>query len=450
MLTTETIVALATPSGESAIGIIRVSGPASLSLCASALGVPSPTPRHATLAKYHNLQGVKLDHVLFTYFADQASYTGEPLLEIACHGNPYLLHRILDDLLERGCRMAEPGEFTKRAFLNGKLDLAQAEAVIDVIHARSDAALAAAQKQLSGTIGRRVGAMVDALLRISAHLEAYIDFPEEDLPPEDTAGPAQELALLCQEMDGLIATAGYSTLLRDGARVVIAGPPNAGKSSLMNALAGEERAIVSEEPGTTRDYLEHTLLIGPYLVRLIDTAGLHDSHHAIERKGMAKTIEQLTTADVQLVVLDGANSPTLPPTFQQYVSPNRILVLENKADLPTSKPLDAILPESKHLRVSATTGIGLSELRAELRRILESEIAVPGPDAVIVSARHARALEDAKAAVQSALSKLRAQLAAELVASDLRLAIEAISEITGRIDNERMLDVLFGQFCIGK
>lgn len=451
----DTIVAIATPSGESALGLIRCSGPACLRLCAEALGKPGPTPRRATLARYQSTQSATLDEVIFTYYPPKNSFTGEAMLELSAHGNPYLLRKILDDLLARGCRLAEPGEFTKLAFLNGRLDLSQAEAVLDVIRARSDAALAAAQKQLSGSVGRSVEAFVARLLAIMAHLEAYIDFPEEDLPEEDQAGPAQELKALIADFTRLIATSSYSTLLREGARAVIIGLPNAGKSSLLNALAGEERAIVSEEPGTTRDYLETPILVGPYLLRLIDTAGLRDTTGTIERLGIAKTREQISQADLLLVVADASLPDTsslenLTKEFASSLSPSRIIILENKADLPSFRPLASFFPASPHLPVSAKTGLGLDTLREKLALLLEQEISVPGQDAIIVNARHAHALEEARQSLQSALSKMADGLPAELVASELRLAIEALGQITGRIDNERMLDILFSKFCIGK
>lgn len=451
----DTIAAIATPSGESALGIIRCSGPACLRLCAEALGKPAPAPRYATLARYQSIQGHPLDEVIFTYYPQKNSFTGEAMLELSAHGNPYLLRKILDDLLARGCRLAEPGEFTKLAFLNGRMDLSQAEAVLDVIRARSDAALAAAQKQLSGSVGRSVQAFVARLLAIMAHLEAYIDFPEEDLPEEDQAGPAQELKALIADFTRLIATSSYSTLLREGARAVIIGLPNAGKSSLLNALAGEERAIVSDEPGTTRDYLETPILVGPYLLRLIDTAGLRDATGAIEQLGIAKTREQIAQADLLLIVADASATgstalESLTKGFDSSLSHTRILVLENKADLPGFHPLTDFFPASPHLPVSAKTGQGLDILRDRLAKLLEQEISVPNQDAIIVNARHAHALEEARQSLQSALDKMAGDLPAELVASELRLAIESLGQITGRIDNERMLDVLFSKFCIGK
>lgn len=451
----DTIAAIATPSGESALGIVRCSGPACPTLVAQALGQAIPVPRQATFARYRSCQGDILDEVIFTYYAPKSSFTGDAMLEITAHGNPYLLRKILDDLHARGCRLAEPGEFTKLAFLNGRLDLSQAEAVLDVIRARSDAALAAAQKQLSGAVGRSVETFVARLLAIMAHLEAYIDFPEEDLPEEDQAGPAQELKTLIADFTRLIATSSYSTLLREGARAVIIGLPNAGKSSLLNTLAGEDRAIVSEEPGTTRDYLETPILVGPYLLRLIDTAGLRETSGTIERLGIAKTREQIAQADLLLVVAD-ASSPdtealeTLTAEFTDNISRTRIIIIENKADLPAFSPLVNFYPEATHLPLSAKTGQGIDTLRHRLATLLEQEIAVPGQDALIVNARHAHALETARSALQSALANMSHHLPAELIASELRLAIEALGEITGRIDNERMLDILFSKFCIGK
>lgn len=447
----ETIAALATPPGTAALALLRVSGPLCAELAAGALSAADLPARTAKLLPYRNLQGEELDRVIALSYPGKASYTGEPLLEISCHGNPLIVRRILDDLHARGCRPAEPGEFTRTAFLHGKLDLAQAEAVGDLIHARSEAALAAARRQLSGAVGEKVQALADQLLAVVAELEAYIDFPEEDLPPESETGPAQALARLGAGLDRLIATARTSTLLHEGASVVLAGAPNAGKSSLLNALLGRERVLVSAEPGTTRDYVEDRLLVGPYLVRLTDTAGLHPPGSELEGRGMEKTYERLQAADCVLLVIDrSAPPPVIEDRLQTILREHNTIVVENKTDQPPVSAVSDILPELPHQAVSARTGEGLDELKDLLHRQMERGLILPGDEEVMVSARHARALDAVRAAVQEAREKLRDGEPAELAASDLRAAMDSLGEIVGRIDHEEVLDRIFARFCIGK
>lgn len=447
----DTIAAPATASGEAALSLIRVSGPAVPDLLAPLYGNLTPQPRTAQLISYRNQKGQILDKLLSIYFPEGHSFTGEPVLELTPHGNPFLVRRILDDLIARGCRLAEPGEFTRRAFLNGRLDLSQAEAIPQIIRARSDRALLSAQRQLSGSVGRTVDDMVQRLLQATAQLEAYIDFPEEDLPPEEAGGPAAELASLHTAMEQLIATRRYSRLLHDGVKCVLLGEPNVGKSSLLNALMGEDRALVSATPGTTRDYIEDRIHIGPYLLRVIDTAGLHHATNDLEEQGIARTLRQMEQADLLLVVLDASRPrPTLPQTVHQALNAHQTIVLENKSDLATNPELADFAPERPHLRLSASTGQGIPELRQKIRSAMESGLLIPDEEAVLVSARHAEALAEARNAVQSARSLLAGAAPTELAASELHAAIHALGAITGKIDNERMLDQLFAGFCIGK
>jgi len=447
---TETIVAPATANGEAALAVIRVSGPLVPVLCRE-IFEKTPPPRRASLGGYRTREGRLLDTLVHILYVEGQSYTGEDLLELNPHGNPWLVRKILDDLVARGCRLAEPGEFTRRAFLNGKLDLSQAEAVVQVIRARSDRALEAARRQLAGSVGNVVNQLVDRLLQVTAQLEAYIDFPEEDLPPEDTAGPARALLELIRDMDHLIATRQYASLLHDGIKCVILGEPNVGKSSLLNALTGEDRVIVSAEPGTTRDYVEERIHVGPYLLRVIDTAGLHEAASALEEQGIHRSLLQIQSADLLLVVLDSTRpAPTLPDSVLSLLGARNTVIVENKVDLRVDEALTTFAPDCPHVRISASRHEGLDTLRAIIRQSLEEGLLIPDESAVIVSARHATALQSAKTSLHQALEKLRSGIAAELVASDLHGAIEAMGEITGKIDNEAVLDRLFRQFCIGK
>ena len=373
------------------------------------------------------------------------------MLEICCHGSPLIAQQIIEDLLNRNCRMAEPGEFTRTAFLNGKMDLSQAEAVMDLIQARSEKALDAARKQLEGSVGKRVNQLVNSLLEVIASIEAYIDFPEEDLPDQDADGPAMELARLQEEIDHLMSTSRYSNLLHNGVKTVIVGPPNTGKSSLLNALTGHERVIVTDQPGTTRDYVEENTFLGSYFVRLIDTAGLREAGNDIEKLGIAKTREQILSADFHLFVIDTSiKSPTLSDDICNQFTPDKTIVVENKIDLDESRNHSTFMPEMLHCRLSALTGHGIKDFIQTFVTNLEKDIFIPTEDNVIVSARHADALLNAKSCVKAALDKIRQHVPVELVASDLRGALDALGQITGKIDNERMLDNLFSRFCIGK
>lgn len=446
----DTIAALATPVGTSAIALVRVSGPASAQLVTDIFG-EAPAPRLARHADYRDRQGLVLDDVLFTFFAGPASYTGEDSLEISCHGNPYIAQRLVEDLLSRGCRSAEPGEFTQRAFLQGKIDLAQAESVMDLINARSERALAVANRQLRGALGQQMTELIDELLIALARVEAYIDFPDEDLPPEDRKIVENQIANVLRGTDRLLATRHYGEVLRHGIKTVIIGEPNAGKSSLLNRLVGKERAIVSPEPGTTRDFIEEVINLGPHCFRLIDTAGLNPKPGAIEELGIGKTYEIAAEANFFLVVLD-ATSPT--PLFDirlsSLFSPDRIIVVVNKIDQPGSPATLEFLPHARSVAVSAKTGLGLEDLRSALIGLADGLAPDTGDDAVAINARHAHALNQAKGDLASAQLKLGENAASELVASDLRGALAALGEISGRVDNERMLDALFANFCIGK
>lgn len=444
----DTIAALGTPVGVSALGVIRASGPAVGRIVGEIFGM-TPMPRMLTRGDYRDLGGTVVDDVLFVYFAAPNSYTGDDALEISCHGNPFIAQRILDDLMVRGCRPAEAGEFTRRAFLNGRLDLSQAEAVMDLIQARSESALAAANRQLRGGLGAALAPLTAQLVDALARIEAYIDFPEEDLPAEDRAGVLKTVEALLAATGRLIATESYGTLLREGIRTVILGEPNAGKSSVMNRLLERDRALVSPEPGTTRDYLEEPVRIGTHLFRLIDTAGLNSRPSEIERRGIAKTLEQAADADVFIWVIDGSvEAAPLPDDVAKRLTSGNSIVLMNKSDLVAARRPGSL--DARQLEVSARTGDGFPKLREALQALGDSLAQAVGVEGIAVNVRHAESLRRVALALGEAKRKLTGAGATELIASDLREAWLAIGEITGKVDDEAVLDRLFSTFCIGK
>ncbi len=448
----DTIVAPATPRGTSALALLRASGSLVPELARAIFGETELQPRTATHLPYFSGAGDRLDEVVVTRFVAPASYTGEDLLEISTHGNPLIVQAVVSDLISRGCRLAEPGEFTRRAFLNGRLDLTQAEAVMDVIHARSDAALRAAQTQLQGALGEVLGKVSQQLIAALAQVEAYIDFPDDDLPPENRAALLEDVRATWQRTGRLLATQRYGDVLRHGLRTVILGEPNVGKSSLLNALVGHERALVSPEPGTTRDYLEESLSVGGHWLRLIDTAGLNPKPGEIERQGIERTIDRLRQADLVLLVLDvTAPSPALSPSVRELLPVDRTLVILNKWDtVKAGRNPASPFPALPHYQTSALTGAGLDDLIGGITEAAERLNPALGDEILAINARHADALARARTLLELAESQLVQGAPAELLASNLRLALDAVGEIAGRIDHEEVLDQLFATFCIGK
>ena len=452
MSVTETIVAAATPAGRSALAIVRVDGPLAASIATAALGRKSPpAEKTSTLGIWRDQSGAPIDQVVAVLWSAGRSFTGNDSLEITCHGNPLLVRRITEDCLARGGRLAEPGEFTRRSYLAGRIDLTQAEAVADLIHASSERALASARRMLAGELGRHVARWTDRTLQVLAELEAHIDFPEEDLPPEDPRGPAARLAGIASELSAYARTAKHDGALRTGLRVAVVGAPNAGKSSLLNALAGADRAIVSPEAGTTRDYLEAPVAGLPLAVTAIDTAGLRDGGSTLENLGMTRSLEQARGAHLLLLVVDAsAEPPALPAELVALLDPARTLVVANKADLPAHPAQQDFLPHLTKLSACLLDGRDAEKLRAKLGDFLIAREIAPGAEELVVSVRHAEAMARAAVALTEAGGHLKAPIQTELAAAQARAALDALGEIVGRIDNERMLDKLFASFCIGK
>lgn len=446
-----TITALSTPSGSSALAVIRVSGPLSGKIAEKAFGKTCLTPRKAFLGEYHASSGKILDECMWTFFAGPSSYTGEDSLEICCHGNPFICRRILEDLLTRGCLTAQPGEFTRRAFLNGKMDLSQAEGVSDVIAANSERSYEAARKLLSGELGRRISVWNEKILNLLAETETQIDFSEEEIPESDTEEFRKKIFDLISELKKTEESSRYSSKIHEGVNVVIFGAPNAGKSSLMNAVLGTDRALVSSEAGTTRDFISESVCIGSHKIRLIDTAGIRDDADSeIEKSGIKRTSECVQNADLLVFMVDVSEPPpALSKELKEKMSSENTLIVFNKNDKKSYFDISGFMSEFSRISLSLLNPSSSEIFKNKLLEMLESKRIIPPEDVLVVSVRHAEAIKKAKAELFEAL-KLAGSVSAEFVSVKLRNALEELSEILGRFDNEKVLDKVFSSFCIGK
>ena len=442
----DTIAAISTPAGEGAIAMVRISGDEALAVADLVFrgnAKPSEFPSH-TQRRGEIVAGDRaIDQVMLAVHRAPASYTGEDLVEITCHGGVLVTAQVLEACLGAGASAARPGEFTERAFLNGKMDLTQAEAVIDLIRARTDLALRSAREQLEGRLGEKIGTIRTELVQLLAHIEAAIDFPEEGITPDEGARLRARLVSIRQQMGDLLATADQGRILREGLRAVIHGPTNAGKSSLLNRLLGYERAIVSEQPGTTRDTIEEVINLRGIPIRLLDTAGLRESADEIERAGIARTEKSLAGADLLLQVLD--RSVPKPAGFSENSTEQTRITLLNKSDLPEHldwRNVDA-------LRICCLSQDGLSGLEDAIIEKISDKHLRP-ESGVAINTRHRDCLRRALTSCDLAAGTLEAAFAPEYMVVDLRAALLALDEITGAANAEEIRDALFAQFCIGK
>jgi tRNA modification GTPase len=463
----DTICAVATPVGEGGVGIVRVSGEKAVDVAARLVALRSGVPLESAAghALHHadildpadSTRRAPLDEALVAVMRGPKSYTGEDVVELQCHGSMLILQTICDALVRAGARLAEPGEFTKRAFLNGRLDLAQAEAVLDTIRARTAGSLRIAQEQLRGALSHAIGAVREKLIGLLAHVEAGIDFVEEDIAFIPTAELTAGLQQAYEAISSLLAHSREGRILREGVTAAIIGRPNVGKSSLLNALLKTDRAIVTHIPGTTRDVLEEVLNIRGIPVRLLDTAGIRETVDPVEQEGVRRSRAAREQADLLLIVLDGsAPSTEEDRTLLQKAGsdPDQArLVIVNKTDLPGRLDLSILPsagPDCAVARISARTGDGLDDLRDQIRTLLLKPDFEARETVLVTHLRHQAALQRTLDALVAALASVEAKVAGELIAMDLRAAIDALGEITGAVSTDDILDRIFKEFCIGK
>jgi tRNA modification GTPase len=443
----ETIAAISTPTGEGAIALVRISGAQAIAVADKIFrGQTKPSRFESHVQHFGEIiddTQQRIDEVMMSIHRAPASYTGEDVVEISCHGGMLVTARVLATCLRAGARAARPGEFTERAFLNGKMDLTQAEAVIDLIRAKTDLALRSATEQLEGKLGQRITQIRDELISLIANLEASIDFPEEGIAPDEGEKLQGRLNSVREKMSILLATAEQGRILREGVRVVIYGMTNAGKSSLLNRLLGYDRVIVSPTHGTTRDTIEEVVNLGGMPVRLLDTAGLRPVEDEVEREGIVRTEKSLQTADLRLHIAD--RNVSKPPDFEIHGGNGAEILLLNKSDLPEH-------PDWKDhpaLRISCLTGEGLPEVEKEIVARVTGENLL-AESMVAINLRHRDCLRRALEACDRAAKTISDGLSPEYVAVDLKAAQSALGEILGNAGVEEILDSVFSQFCIGK
>ncbi|MDF1823726.1 MAG: tRNA uridine-5-carboxymethylaminomethyl(34) synthesis GTPase MnmE [Verrucomicrobiales bacterium] len=445
MTTDSTIAAIATPPGVGAVSLIRLSGPQAKGIAAEIFnGRPSDNwcARSQHFGKIQDHDGEVIDEVLLTYFPGPASFTGEDTVEIACHGGVVVTRKVMEALLNAGAVPAEAGEFSQRAFFNGRLDLTQAEAIMDLISAQTNLAAKAAQEQLSGRLGTNLEAIRQDIIGLLAHLEAYIDFPDEDIDPDSSELLLARLRGIMNEVKQLLATADQGKILREGLRTVICGAPNAGKSSLLNLLLGFDRAIVTDQAGTTRDTIEETLNLNGIPIRLIDTAGIRDGATAIEQEGIERSREQVERAELILWVIDShAASASI-----EFPEGSRVVKLLNKSDLSRHPDWDGV----EGLEFCCFSPSAEEQVRDYLYGTLVNDGMISTSNLTSINTRHQHCLKRAADCFEIAERNLLAGESPEFVAMDLREGLSAVGDVIGKTDVEEILGEIFSSFCIGK
>ncbi|NQT46719.1 MAG: tRNA uridine-5-carboxymethylaminomethyl(34) synthesis GTPase MnmE [Candidatus Omnitrophica bacterium] len=456
----DTIVAISTPVGEGGIGIVRLSGPDALVIAGKVFRPKGPVgpaqfPTYTTHYGHICDNDEVIDEVILTVMRAPKSYTKEDVVEINCHGGLVALKKVLALLLQEGACMAEPGEFTKRAFLNGRIDLAQAEAVLDVIKAKTDASLRVAVNQLEGRLSSEVAGLWDRLISLQGHIEASVDFPEDDCEILVTAEIEIKLKEITGEIDRLLSTAEDGIILRDGLLAVICGKPNVGKSSIMNRLLRQDRSIVTDLPGTTRDVIEEYLNVDGLPLRIADTAGLAEARDLIEEEGIRRSHIYTRRADLVLLVLDGSADITPEDeSIMGLVKKRPSLIVINKRDLPKKlkiEKINQIIGKNGSLcEVSAQTGEGIEGLRRAIREKVWSGEVVSSDNIMVDNIRHQNCLKIARDRLISAVSSIKGGVSPELIAADIKSGLDSLGEIIGRKVTDEVLDNIFSNFCIGK
>lgn len=453
LYTQDTIAALATPPGRGGVGIIRVSGPACVAIAEAILG-HCPAPRHAYYGRFAEDDVRSIDEGIALYFPGPHSFTGEDVLELHGHGGPVIMDLLLERCVRLGARLARPGEFSERAFLNDKLDLAQAEAIADLIDASSRAAAENALRSLQGEFSGRVGVLVERLIELRMYVEAAIDFPEEEIDFLADGKVAAMLDTLQRELADVRAAAGQGALMREGMSVVIAGRPNAGKSSLLNALTEQDTAIVTAIEGTTRDVLREHIHLDGMPLHIIDTAGLRDTPDAVEKIGVARAWAEIEKADRVLLLVDATTTAATDPMaiWPEFVArlpdPTRLTLVRNKIDSSHEQPGLDLSTTPPTLRLSAKTGEGVDNLKEHLKQAMGYSATTEGRFSA--RRRHLDALDRSEQALTNGAGQLYGYGAGELLAEDLREAQQALGEITGEFSADDLLGKIFGEFCIGK
>jgi tRNA modification GTPase len=456
----ETIAAISTPFGESGIGIVRISGSLAESLVQK-LFKPKKDPSYLVSHQFNYgeildpQKGTPIDEVLVVLMKSPKTYTREDIVEIHCHGGYFVLQKVLELVLQQGARLAQPGEFTKRAFLNGRIDLTQAEAVIDLIKAKTTVGLEIAHQQLRGALHREMASIKEHLIDHLALIEAHIDFPEEEMEPIALGEMTKDFAVLIQKIEGWIASYEEGRVFREGVSCAIAGKPNVGKSSLLNVLLKEDRAIVTPIPGTTRDVIEEVLSIQGVPVRLIDTAGLRKPLDSVEQEGVRRTKERITDSDLILLMIDGSQELNMEDMeiFEDVKFKKKVVIL-NKNDLPLKIELEEIkkrFHQDPVVSISALKNSGIERLKETIyTSLVHRDVRITPEHLILANIRHKTALIQVKDDLLNALKGLEEKSSFEFIAFELRLALEALGEIVGDTTTEEVLNRIFEQFCIGK
>jgi tRNA modification GTPase len=447
---TDTIAAIATPLGRGGVGIIRISGPKAAAMAMPLLGTLPPV-RYAHYTPFLNADDSVLDEGIALYFEGPNSFTGEDVLELQGHGGPVIMNMLLERILSLGARLAKPGEFSERAFLNDKLDLTQAEAIASLIEATSQQAAKNAMNTLQGAFSERINSLLKKLIQIRTYVEAALDFPEEEIDFIRDSKLAEKLKNILKEFDELLKSAQQGLILQEGIRVVIAGKPNAGKSSLLNQLTERDSAIVTAIAGTTRDVLREHIQIDGIPLHIADTAGLHISHDPIEQEGIKRAEAEIAKANLVLIVQDATQADTAELDLEMLAPNTPTILIYNKTDLLNEAQRQALENNTAsypHVVISAKTGKGLSELKQAIKTLMG--VVDIGDGQFVARERHLNALKRAREAVIQGENQLLDKKAPELLAADLLLAQEALNEITGRFTSDDLLGEIFSTFCIGK